>query len=173
MPAQIFEKYIRQIPDFPKPGIQFKDVTPLLSEGKAFRSVTEVLRQSMQSDGIQKIVGIESRGFILGAAVATQLGVGLSLVRKKGKLPAAKFTESYELEYGTDHLEIHQDSIGPGERIAIVDDVLATGGTAAAAARLCARCSADIGGFYFLIELKNLGGRTKLDPYQVFSLIQY
>src|SRR5947199_844320 len=163
---------IRDIPDFPKPGIVFKDITPLLAEAAAFRSMVDAFvdRYRGQAD---VVLGIESRGFIIGSAVAYGLGTGLALVRKPGKLPAQTYAARYELEYGSDMLEIHHDAIGTGHRVLIVDDLLATGGTAAAAVELVRRCGGDVLGCAVVIELAFLGGRRRLRDIEVFSLVTY
>jgi adenine phosphoribosyltransferase len=163
---------IRDVPDFPKPGIIFKDITPLLANGPALHSTVERLAEPFR-DQVDVVLGIESRGFILGAAVAYALGVGLAIVRKPGKLPAAKQSASYQLEYGSDSLEIHQDALGKGHRVLLVDDLLATGGTAAAACELVKRLHGDLAGCAFLIELSFLNGRELLRPVAVHSLIRY
>jgi adenine phosphoribosyltransferase len=164
---------IRNIPDFPKEGIQFKDITTLLKDSAAFADAIDLLAERHTGKDIAKVVGIESRGFIFGTPLAYLLGAGFVPVRKKGKLPAETYSASYELEYGTDHLEIHKDAIEPGETIIIIDDLLATGGTAAAAVELLNGCGANIAGIDFLIELVDLGGRDKLKGQDVFAAIKY
>jgi adenine phosphoribosyltransferase len=171
MPADL-ARLIREIPDFPKPGILFRDITPLLADGEGLRTAVEQLANPFRGR-VDAVLGIESRGFILGAPVAVHLGVGLVLVRKPGKLPAAKHAASYELEYGTDSLEIHQDAIGKGHRVLIVDDLLATGGTAAAAVDLVRRLQGEVVACAFLIELAALGGRKRLAPIQTHALLRY
>ena len=163
---------IRDIPDFPKPGIVFRDITPLLADADAFRAMVDrfVERYRGRAD---VVLGIESRGFLIGAAVAYGLGTGIALVRKPGKLPAQTYAARYELEYGSDMLEIHHDAIGTGHRVLIVDDLLATGGTAAAAVELVRRCGGDVLGCAFVIELAFLGGRRRLRDIEVFSLVTY
>ena len=163
---------IRDVPDFPKPGILFKDITPLLGDGPAFRLVTDLLAERVQSLRPEKIVGIESRGFLFGAALADRLGIGLAPVRKPGKLPWKSVRETYSLEYGTDALEMHEDAVA-GLRCLVLDDLLATGGTAAATARLVERQGGQVTGFAFVIELGFLGGRTKLGNHELTSLIRY
>jgi adenine phosphoribosyltransferase len=165
--------HIRDIPDFPKPGIIFKDITPLLANPEAFRHVINLLSAHFKSRDIQKIVGIESRGFIFGAPLAISLGVGFVPVRKPGKLPHKTLRESYELEYGSDTLEIHEEDIKAGERILVIDDLLATGGTAAAVGRMLKHLQAEVVSFAFLIELAFLQGRQKLHDHPVFSLVTY
>ena len=165
------EQFIRTVPDFPKPGIGFKDITTLLKEPQAFRLAVEQLQSYFDNKGIQKIVGIESRGFLFAAPLALQLNAGLVPARKPGKLPAETVKEEYQLEYGTDAIEIHVDAIAEGERVAIVDDLLATGGTAAATARLVEKPGGQIAGLAFLIELDFLNGRRNLENYELYSLI--
>jgi adenine phosphoribosyltransferase len=166
------ERLIRDVPDFPKPGILFKDITPLLADGPALRSAVDGLAAPYEGQ-VDIVLGVESRGFILGAAVAYALGVGLAIVRKPGKLPAATHVATYQLEYGSDSLEIHQDALGDGHRVLLVDDLLATGGTAAAAIELVRRLRGRLVGCSFLIELSFLKGRERLSPTPIHSLIQY
>jgi len=164
---------IVDVPDFPKPGIVFKDITPVLAAPKAFAAVVELLAErgaGLHADGV---LAIESRGFIFGAPLAQRLGLPLQLVRKRGKLPRKALTARYELEYGFDHLEMHADAVRRGGRYLIVDDVIATGGTAAAVAGLVAEQGASVAACLFLIELTFLSGRAKLPGVEVFSLIQY
>lgn len=169
----VLEKHIRAVPDFPKPGILFRDVTPVLEHPKLFREVIEALRERHVAEGIQKIAAIESRGFLFGAPLAYALGVGVCLLRKPGKLPRKVARESYALEYGSDALELHEDAVRSGERVLVVDDLLATGGTAAAAGRLVERLGGTLAGYSFIVELAVLGGRTKLEPHPIHSLIAY
>ena len=164
---------VREVPDFPKPGVSFKDITTVLRNGAALRYVVQTMADHFRPRRPDVIVGVESRGFLLGAPLAYELGVGFVLVRKAGKLPADKISIEYELEYGTDSLEIHTDAIEPGQKVLIVDDLLATGGTMAAAAQLVERLQGEIVGFAVLIELTYLGGRSRLGDYEVLSLIQY
>lgn len=164
---------IRTIPDFPIPGIQFKDITTLLRDGVAFQQVVEMLATRYAGRGIDVIVGIESRGFIFSAPVAYRLGAGLVPVRKHGKLPAATHRVEYDLEYGSNKLEIHRDAFTPGARVVIIDDLLATGGTVAAACALVEQAGGVVEETAFLIELTFLNGREKLEKYPVFSLITY
>lgn len=164
---------IRNIPDFPIPGIQFKDITTLLRDGPAFRRVVEVFAARYRELEVDAVVGIESRGFIFSAPIAYELGVGLVPVRKHGKLPASTFQIEYQLEYGTNRLEIHRDAFEPGARVVVVDDLLATGGTVAAACQLVEMAGAVVQEVGFVIELEFLRGREKLEQYPVFSLLQY
>ena len=159
---QQFQEAIRTIPDFPKPGIQFKDITPILKDVTLLRSAVDILGDPFDGKGITKVVGMESRGFIMGAMLASRLGAGFVPVRKKGKLPYKTMAEEYELEYGTDVLEMHVDAIEPGDKVLIHDDVIATGGTANATGRLVQRANGSIVGCCFLIELSFLNGRDKL-----------
>lgn len=169
---QDIAKLIREIPDFPKPGILFRDITPLLGNGPAFRAVVDRLADEFRGQ-VDVVLGIESRGFIFGAPVAYALGCGLALVRKPGKLPHLTFTAEYALEYGHDALQIHQDALGHPSRVLLVDDLLATGGTAAAAVSLIERLGATVAGCAFIIELSALGGRARLAPHRVVSLLDY
>jgi len=165
--------HIRHVPDFPKPGILFYDITTLLRVPAGYRATIDALAGPYAGQGIEVVVGIESRGFILGAAVAERLGAGFVPIRKPGKLPAGAIRESYALEYGTDAREIHLDSVSKGQKVLIVDDVLATGGTAAAATKLVADLGGDLVGLVFLIELGFLSGRAKLPGQAVHSVLQY
>jgi len=164
---------IRDIPDFPKPGIVFKDITPLLADGPSFRALTEALAGRFAGRQVDLVVGVEARGFIIGAAVAYVLGAGIVLIRKKGKLPYKTHKAIYQLEYGTDILEMHEDAITPGQRVLIVDDLLATGGTVSAAIDLVHKLGGSVVGIGFLVELMFLKGREKLREHEVFSLIQF
>jgi adenine phosphoribosyltransferase len=164
---------IRHVPDFPKPGILFYDITTLLNDPAGFRDMIGALAAPYMDKGVQQVVGIESRGFILGAAVANALGAGFIPIRKPGKLPSKTHREDYALEYGTDGLEIHVDGCEQGARVLIVDDVLATGGTARAASGLVRRVGGDLVGLSFLIELNFLNGRDKLAGEQIYSVLQY
>ena len=166
-------KFIRDVPDFPKKGIIFKDITPLLQNGEALRVAVDRLVEPLGDDGFDLVAGIESRGFIFGAAVACKAGVGFTMVRKRGKLPWRTHSESYDLEYGKDEVEIHQDAVHEGSRVLLVDDLIATGGTAEATARLIERQGGTIVGCHFLVELEFLGGRKRLEPRTVRSLIHY
>jgi adenine phosphoribosyltransferase len=165
--------YIRDVPDFPKKGIVFKDITPLLGDKDALHYALNALADRFKDRGIDKVVGIESRGYIFAPAIALGLGAGFVPVRKPGKLPWRTAVEEYELEYGKDRLEIHVDAIRPGEKVLIVDDLLATGGTASAAHRLVKRLQGIVVGSGFLVELAFLEGRARLPGMDVVSLIQY
>lgn len=167
------KEHIRDIPDFPQAGVNFKDITPLLADKKAFTYTIDAIAHTFDRDEIDKVLGIEARGFMIAAPLAYRFTAGLIPVRKKGKLPWEVATETYDLEYGTDSLEIHRDAIEPGERILIVDDVLATGGTALATAQLTERCGGKVSGIAMLMELAFLKGRERLEGYNVFSLISY
>lgn len=167
------KEYIRDIPDFPKEGVTFKDITPLLADKKAFTYTIDAIAHHFDRDDIDKVLGIEARGFIVAAPLAYRFTAGLIPVRKKGKLPWEIESQEYELEYGTDLLEIHRDAIGDGERILVVDDVLATGGTAEATARLTERCGGKVAGIATIMELGFLGGRERLKNYEILSLISY
>lgn len=164
---------IRGIPDFPKPGILFRDITPLLADGRAFRQAIDILGDRYVNQGIDLVVGVEARGFIMGAALAYKLRAGNVLIRKPGKLPYRTHRTTYALEYGTDTLEIHQDAIQPGQRVLIADDLLATGGTISAAVELVKQLGGQIVGLAFLIELTDLKGRERLKGYSVHSLLEY
>ena len=164
---------IRDIPDFPKPGIIFKDITPLLSNGSLFGRTIDLIADRYRGQTIDTVLGIESRGFIFGSALAYKLGAGFSVVRKPGKLPYETHSASYDLEYGKDTLEIHIDAVAPNSRVVIADDLIATGGTAAATAELVSRLGATVVECAFVIELSFLNGREKLKPHKVFSVLQY
>lgn len=164
---------IRDVPDFPKKGIIFKDITTLLSDAKSYQRMVDLIANRYVGSRIDKVVGVEARGFIIGAALAYKLGAGIVLVRKPGKLPAETFKKSYALEYGTDTLEIHKDSISKGERILIADDLLATGGTMAAVVDLVNVMSGELVECCFLAELEFLQGRGKLPKDKVFSLLKF
>ena len=164
---------IRSVPDFPKAGILFYDITTLLRDRDGFQMTIEALTQPFEAREIDVVVGVESRGFILGGAVADRLSAGFAPVRKKGKLPSKTVQETYDLEYGTDCLEIHADAVEPGERVLIVDDVLATGGTAAATTALVRKLGGDVQSLAFLVELEFLNGRSRLGKEPVHSVITY
>jgi adenine phosphoribosyltransferase len=167
------KRFIRDVPDFPKPGILFKDITPLLGDGAAFRKTIDLLAERVREHKPAALVGIESRGFIFGAALAHAMGVGLLPVRKPGKLPYKTKRVEYSLEYGTDALEMHEDAVSHGLRVVIVDDLLATGGTAAATARLVEEQGGVVAGFAFVVELDFLKGRGRLNGRPVESLLHY
>lgn len=170
---QTIKELIRDVPDFPIDGILFRDITPILQDGEKFHEVVCSVVEEVKKLKPDVIVGIESRGFILGAPVALELGVGFIPVRKMGKLPADTVRAEYALEYGTNVVEMHRDAILPGQRVAIVDDLLATGGTAAAAIQLSEELEGVVAGLVFLIELEFLNGREKLDGYEVTTLVKY
>ena len=167
------KQHIRHVPDFPKAGILFYDITTLLRDPAGFKATIDLLSTPYEGQGIDAVVGIESRGFILGAAVAARIGAGFIPIRKPGKLPAKALKETYDLEYGKDALEIHTDAVEPGQRILIVDDVLATGGTAAAAAQLVKKLGGNLHGLAFLIELLALNGKARIAGEQVTSVLKY
>ena len=173
MKIEQIEALIRDVPDFPEPGIVFKDITPVLADPIAFSTIIDLIVVHFGRGNVDKVVGIEARGFILGAPVAYHFGAGIIPVRKKGKLPYETLEESYALEYGTAALEIHTDAVQAGERVLVVDDVLATGGTAKAAASLVERVGGKVCGIATLIELEFLHGRDKLQGYDLFTLIKY
>lgn len=165
--------FIRDVPDFPKPGIMFKDITPLLNDPTAFREVIKALAARYRQQRIQKIVGIESRGFVFAAALAYELGAGMVPVRKVGKLPAKCIREDYELEYGTASVEIHEDAIAKGERVLVIDDLIATGGTLVAACNLVKRLGGELVEVAAIIELTFLPGREKLKGLPVHTMLQF
>jgi adenine phosphoribosyltransferase len=167
------KRYIRNVPDFPKKGIVFRDITTLLKDKHAFRKTVDLLYEHYRNTPVDKIVSAESRGFILGSVLAYRLGTGFVPVRKIKKLPAATLREEYQLEYGTDALEIHADAIQKGEKVLLVDDLLATGGTIAATCNLVKKLGGEIVGLAFLIELTFLHGRDKLRSYDLYSIISY
>lgn len=167
------KKHIRHVPDFPKAGILFYDITTLLRDARGFKTTIDLLAAPYANAHIDVVVGIESRGFILGGAVAERIGAGFIPIRKPGKLPSKALKETYDLEYGKDALEIHEDAVAAGQRVLVVDDVLATGGTASAAAQLVKKLGGDLQGLAFLIELIALDGRSKLPGERIFSVLQY
>ena len=167
------ERYIRSIPDFPKKGILFRDITPLLAEPKAFAAAVEALCAGFTEAPIEYVAAVEARGFIFGASVAEKLGIGFVPIRKKGKLPFKTESITYDLEYGTDTLEVHSDAIGTGAKVLMVDDLLATGGTMAAACKLIEKIGGQIVGITFLIELSELAGRSKLGGYKINTCLSY
>lgn len=171
--ASWLTELIREIPDYPKSGVTFRDITPLLGDADGFERSINDLVDRFAATPVDRVLGVEARGFIIAAPVAYRIGAGFVPVRKAGKLPWAVAREEYQLEYGTDKLEIHRDALHPGERVLIIDDVLATGGTARAAARLVEALSGTVVGLGFVIELAALGGRATLDGHQVESLVSY
>ena len=164
---------IRTIPDYPKPGVMFRDVTTLFADAQGFKAAIVQIAEPYRTEPVDAVAGIEARGFILGGAVADRLGCGFIPIRKKGKLPWKTLAQDYELEYGTDTLEIHVDSVTPGQRVLVVDDLLATGGTMQACCKLLERIGAEIVGCAFVIELDFLEGRKTIAPYEAFSLLRY
>ena len=164
---------IRAVQDFPKPGILFRDITAALKEPEVLRAIVDGFCEKYKDERIDYIAGVESRGFILGMPIAYRLNAGFVPIRKPGKLPAATYSECYELEYGTDALEIHKDAFAPGARVLIVDDLLATGGTAEAACKLVKKTGAELVGIAFLIELCGLNGRDKLQGENIYSMLEY
>lgn len=171
--AAEFRAAIRRIPNFPKKGVVFRDITTLWKDGRLLRRSTDVLYEHYKNKGIDAVLGIEARGFVVGAPLAERLGVGFVPLRKVGKLPGEKVSESYDLEYGTATLEMHRDAVVKGERILIVDDLIATGGTALAAAKLVEVLRGEVVGFAFVVELTFLRGREALKGYDVFSIVKY
>jgi adenine phosphoribosyltransferase len=167
------KRYVRDVPDYPQKGIVFRDITPLLGDKKIFKEAVELMSKSWLSEPPDLVAGIEARGFIPGAAISVRLGAGFVPIRKTGKLPWSTVTESYDLEYGTDQLEVHSDAVKRGQKVLIVDDVLATGGTASAAVRLMRKLGADVVGVQVLIELGYLDGRQKLQDVKLKSEILY
>lgn len=168
-----FREKIRIIEDFPKAGISYKDITTIIKDGEVFRALVDTMAERLKGLGIEAIAGPEARGFIFGVPIAYALGVGFIPIRKKGKLPSDTYALTYDLEYGTDALEVHQDAVRPGMRVALVDDLLATGGTIAACKELLEKAGADVVAIDFVIELTGLEGRKKLDGYNVMSLVEY
>ena len=166
-------QFIRDVPDFPKEGILFKDIAPVLQHPAALQEVVDLLAEDARSNAAECIVGIESRGFVFGVPIALQLGLPFSMARKLGKLPYDRISEEYALEYGTNTVEMHTDAVSPGQRAYVIDDLLATGGTAAAAARLIERLNANVCGFGFMVELSFLNGRRLLSGYPVKALIEF
>jgi adenine phosphoribosyltransferase len=167
------EALIRAIPDFPIPGILFRDITPLLKDPQGFGAAIDLFANHFRDRGIDYVVAMEARGYIFGAPLAYAIGAGFIPVRKPGKLPHDKITESYTLEYGTNSLEVHSDAVGPGDKVVIVDDLLATGGTAAATKRLIERLGATVEAVAFLIELEALGGRKNLEGAEIVTFLTY
>lgn len=171
--AEDLKKLIRTVPDFPKPGILFYDITTLLKDAAGFQNLMSQLASHAREKRPDLVLGVEARGFVFGAVLASRLGTGFVVVRKPGKLPAKTVGVTYDLEYGQDTLEVHQDAIQPGQRVLVVDDLLATGGTAGATCQLVERLGGVVAGLAFVIELTFLKGRDKLSGYDVFSLLQY
>ncbi len=170
---RLLREKIRSIPDYPKKGVLFRDITPLLKDPKGLRTCIEALAGRFKEDRIDYVAGIEARGFIIGGALAEKLGVGFVPIRKKGKLPYKKVSVDYELEYGKETMEVHEDAVEKGRRVLIVDDLLATGGTAGAAAELMKKMGAIVVGFAFMVELSDLMGRKKLGGARIISLVTY
>lgn len=171
--ANDLKTYVRDIPDFPKPGILFKDITPLIRDADAFRRAVDALIAPYKDRGITHVVCVEARGFIFGAAAAVALGAGFVPIRKQGKLPYKTFDVAYDLEYGTGVLSMHQDALKPEDRILVADDLLATGGTVGAVVKLIEKCGARVEGISFLVELEFLNGRRKFDGHSVHSVLKY
>lgn len=167
------KEYIRDIPDFPKPGILFRDITPLFLAPEAFHEVIRRMAQSLEGKGVEVILAPEARGFTLGAVLAYELNIGFVPVRKPGKLPYKSIKYAYDLEYGSNEIEIHEDALKPGQRVAVVDDLLATGGTAGAACKLAEQLGAEVVAVRFAMELTELDGRRALGKYDVDAVIQY
>lgn len=167
------QRYIRDIPDYPRPGVLFRDITPMLADAAALRAAIEAVAEPYLDQQIHVVAAAEARGFIFAGPLALRLGAGFVPIRKPGKLPFNMHSFAYELEYGTDELQIHVDGVSPGQRVLVVDDLLATGGTVEACCRLLEKCDATIVGCAFLIELTFLGGGSRLDPYPVHSVLKY
>ena len=172
-PHELLRGKIRSVPDFPKPGIVFRDITPLLQDPEALRIACELLGEPFKGRGIDMVVGVESRGFIFGPPVALQLGAGFAIARKAGKLPWETVSESFELEYGVEQIEMHRDAVSPEQRVLLIDDVIATGGTAAATAELVRRMGAQVVGSCFLIELSFLEGRKRLPGIDIRAVLSF
>ena len=171
-PGQDLVNKIRIVPDFPKEGIEFFDITTLWNDGEGFKKLNDLFYEKYKGMGITKIVGIEARGFLSAAVLADRLGCGVSLVRKPGKLPYETISESYELEYGSNEIHLHKDAVGKGDKVLLMDDLLATGGTMAATVKLVEKLGASIAGIAFIVELDFLNGRAKLGEHEIFSLIR-
>jgi len=172
-PHELLRGKIRSVPDFPKPGIVFRDITPLLQDPEALRIACELLGEPFKGRGIDMVVGVESRGFIFGPPVALQLGAGFAIARKAGKLPWETVSASFELEYGVEQIEMHRDAVSPEQRVLLIDDVIATGGTAAATAELVRRMGAQVVGSCFLIELSFLEGRKRLPGIDIRAVLSF
>lgn len=173
MDARELKSFIVEVPDFPKPGISFKDITPVLKNAAAYRFVIDRMHDEFKDRNVDLVLGVESRGFLFGAPLAVKLGKGFIPVRKPGKLPRERISASYALEYGVDALEVHRDAVRDGQRVVLVDDVLATGGTIAACTQLVRKLGGEVVGVAFLMELSFLSGRDKLEGEHVFSVVQY
>jgi adenine phosphoribosyltransferase len=171
--VSFLRRRIRDVPDFPKEGILFKDITPLLADVEAFRTCIQLMAEKLDGESVSSVIGIESRGFMFGAALADKLSVGFIPVRKPGKLPAATYRAEYDLEYGSDAVEIHKDALSPGDRVVIVDDLIATGGTAMATKELVEKCDAEVAAFVFVINLLALEGTKRLSPTRVITILDY
>lgn len=171
--VSLIERHIRTVPDFPRPGVSFKDITPLIEDGEAMHAAVDALAHATRNISYDRIVSAEARGFVFGTALAYRVRKGLILARKPNKLPRKTIVATYDLEYGTDSLEAHADAVKPGTRVLVTDDLLATGGTARAMCELVENAGGVVAGVAFLIELGYLGGREKLKPYEVISLINY
>ena len=167
------ERFIRDVPDYPQPGVLFRDITPLLADAGALKAAVHAVAEPFRDKGVEVVAAAEARGFIFAGPLALELGAGFVPIRKPGKLPFDMHSFAYELEYGTDELQIHVDGVSPGQRVLIVDDLLATGGTVEACCRLLEKCEATIVGCAFLIELCVLGGASRLEPYPVHSVLRY
>ena len=173
MSAQQIRAAIRDVPDFPKPGIIFKDITPILSDPTLFKATIDILTEQVRAAAVTKLAAIDARGFLFAGAIADRLDIGVIPIRKQGKLPYKTYEQSYDLEYGTATLAVHQDAFEAGERVAVIDDLLATGGTALATAELIEQCGATVTTMLFVVELAFLNGRDKLPGYNVFAPVVY
>ena len=173
MSAQQIRAAIRDVPDFPKPGIIFKDITPILSDPTLFKATIDILTEQVRAAAVTKLAAIDARGFLFAGAIADRLDIGIIPIRKQGKLPYKTYEQSYDLEYGTATLAVHQDAFEAGERVAVIDDLLATGGTALATAQLIEQCGATVTTMLFVVELAFLNGRDKLPGYNVFAPVVY
>ena len=173
MSAEQIRAAIRDVPDFPKPGIIFKDITPILSDPTLFKATIDILTEQVRAAAVTKLAAIDARGFLFAGAIADRLDIGIIPIRKQGKLPYKTYEQSYDLEYGTATLAVHQDAFEAGERVAVIDDLLATGGTALATAQLIEQCGATVATMLFVVELAFLNGRDKLSGYNVFAPVVY